>query len=182
MSSYMQVKGVDKPAEEAEPEVEQRTEEYEITDLPVPQEVDQQLTKAKEDLGHAASVMTEAVKRFDSREKRSITDRTLEDPDIPFEEFSAQQIRLYQEQSAQKAAAKEQVRRPSHYDIHESGIQVIDVIQFLSLSFECGNALKYICRAGRKDDNPRVQDLKKAIFYLQLEVAKLNRQSKETEP
>ncbi len=149
---------------------EQRTEEYEITDLPVPQEpeakeeledLEQGISRLLHNAAQPNQEFKEAVARFDSRQKMSISEWSIQE---------------YQKQAAEKEAAKEQVKRPSHYDIHPLGIQVIDVIQHLELSFECGNALKYICRAGRKDGNPTVQDLRKAIFYLQLEVEKLNRE------
>ena len=53
---------------------------------------------------------------------------------------------------------------PEHYD-HE--IQPWDVIDEWKLDFWAGNALKYICRAGKKEGNTAVQDYKKAITYLE---------------
>ena len=47
----------------------------------------------------------------------------------------------------------------------------IDVWHFIrdqQLNFHLGNAIKYICRAGYKDS--KVQDLKKAIHYLENEL------------
>ncbi len=57
----------------------------------------------------------------------------------------------------------ETVNHPPHYN--SGGIEVIDVIERWGLGFELGNALKYICRAGRKSDDLR-QDLKKALWYI----------------
>ena len=54
---------------------------------------------------------------------------------------------------------------------YENGTQV-DVIEFASmysLSFNRGNIVKYVVRAGRKDDE--VKDLEKALDYLQREIA-----------
>jgi hypothetical protein len=53
--------------------------------------------------------------------------------------------------------------RPDYYRRTIKGVEVdvIDIIQAWELSFCLGNALKYILRAGRKDD--RKQDLNKAI-------------------
>ena len=45
---------------------------------------------------------------------------------------------------------------------------LIDVIQDFKLNFNRGNVLKYVCRAGKKDDE--VKDLEKAIDYLQREL------------
>lgn len=60
-----------------------------------------------------------------------------------------------------------QVEHPDYYK-HPSGIECIEVARHCS--FNIGNALKYLFRYGRKDDNPQVQDLKKAIFYIQDEI------------
>ena len=57
----------------------------------------------------------------------------------------------------------ENVNHPSHYN--SGGIEVIDVIEQWELGFHSGNALKYICRAGRKSKDP-VEDLEKALWYI----------------
>lgn len=56
---------------------------------------------------------------------------------------------------------------PSYY--RRGGIQVWDFIRDQGLNFHLGNAIKYICRAGYKTDS-KVEDLKKAIHYLQNEL------------
>lgn len=61
------------------------------------------------------------------------------------------------------------VKRPSHYQGRD-GMQAIDVIENFGLNYNIGNAEKYILRAGRKDGNPKAQDLKKAIFYIEREI------------
>jgi hypothetical protein len=57
------------------------------------------------------------------------------------------------------------VLKPNHYAIEVKGVKfdVIDLIQALDIGFELGNALKYIIRAGKKQDNPTAQDLSKAM-------------------
>lgn len=62
---------------------------------------------------------------------------------------------------------KENVNHPDHYQ-SESGIEAIDVIEGFKLSFSLGNAVKYILRAGRK--NNRDQDLLKALWYVRREL------------
>jgi|13_taG_2_1085334.scaffolds.fasta_scaffold02454_6 hypothetical protein len=57
----------------------------------------------------------------------------------------------------------EMVDHPSHYH-SSSGIEVIDAIEAWDLDFSLGNALKYIARAGLKND--RDEDLEKAKWYL----------------
>jgi len=64
-----------------------------------------------------------------------------------------------------------QVHRPAHYT--DGRIEVIDFIEDKSLNFHKGNALKYICRAGKKDPKKEVEDLQKAIWYLNREVDRL---------
>ena len=56
---------------------------------------------------------------------------------------------------------------PKHYQ-NGKIYDLIDVIQDFKLNFNRGNVLKYVCRAGKKDDE--VKDLEKAIDYLQREL------------
>lgn len=70
------------------------------------------------------------------------------------------------------------VNHPSHYLIcipGQSPIEVIDIIEALQLNYYRGNALKYICRAGRKVGVDAVTDLKKAVWYLNREVEGMER-------
>jgi Protein of unknwon function (DUF3310) len=60
----------------------------------------------------------------------------------------------------------EQVNHPSHYN--QGNIEVIDAIDDWKLGFSLGNAVKYIARADHKGN--RLQDLKKAAWYLQHEI------------
>jgi hypothetical protein len=66
------------------------------------------------------------------------------------------------------------VNSPSHYN--KGNIEVADFIADQQLNFDRGNAVKYICRAGDKGDaelSPKdkaIQDLKKAVWYLQHEI------------
>lgn len=59
---------------------------------------------------------------------------------------------------------REQVNHPRHYNDHPSGVECIDLVEWLD--FNTGNALKYLWRAGLKEDQA-LQDLKKARFYFQ---------------
>lgn len=59
------------------------------------------------------------------------------------------------------------VKHPAHY-VDGRKYEPKDVIRDWSLNFNLGNAVKYIARAGRKDDI--VQDLKKAQEYIQFEI------------
>ena len=61
------------------------------------------------------------------------------------------------------------VNSPKHYTSHPSGIECIQVTEYMT--FNRGNAIKYIWRAGDKGDE--VQDLKKARWYLDREIQRL---------
>lgn len=61
---------------------------------------------------------------------------------------------------------------PAHYK--QGGLEAIDVIEAFNLDFCTANAVKYLLRAGKKADNPEVQDVKKAIWYLERRVKQLS--------
>lgn len=63
------------------------------------------------------------------------------------------------------------VNHPAHYT--DGKIEVIDFIDDKKLNFCRGNAVKYIARAGKKDKEKEIEDLEKAIWYLQHEIQKL---------
>lgn len=67
------------------------------------------------------------------------------------------------------------VSHPPHYaDGWSNGAEVIDLTEHLS--FCAGNVVKYVCRAGRKDPDKHVEDLKKARWYLEREITRIERQ------
>ena len=67
----------------------------------------------------------------------------------------------------------EKVNHPSHYADGRK-YEPIDVIEDWNLGFSLGNAVKYISRAGRKDN--AIEDLEKAIFYINYEIEKLKQE------
>lgn len=60
----------------------------------------------------------------------------------------------------------EKVDHPIHYNLHPSGVECIDVIEHMS--FNVGNAIKYLWRADYKADAQ--EDICKAIWYLEREL------------
>ena len=64
------------------------------------------------------------------------------------------------------------VNRPAHYVSDPSGVECIQITQHRN--FTIGNALKYLWRAGLKDGNSDVQDLRKAIWYIECEIKRLS--------
>ncbi len=65
------------------------------------------------------------------------------------------------------------VNHPSHYT--DGKIEVIDFIEDKGLNFHRGNAVKYIARAGKKNPAKEVEDLKKAVWYLNREIQRMER-------
>jgi hypothetical protein len=63
-----------------------------------------------------------------------------------------------------------------HYETN-SGIDVIDFCKKYKLNFNRGNIVKYIARAGKKDDELR--DMRKALDYIEREIKWLEQQQIE---
>ena len=72
----------------------------------------------------------------------------------------------------------DQVNHPKHYTSDPSGIECIDITRHRN--FNIGNAIKYLWRAGLKEDKDRklidkqVEDLNKAVWYLVDEIHRLD--------
>jgi hypothetical protein len=60
----------------------------------------------------------------------------------------------------------EAVDHPVHYNKHPSGVECIQIVEYMN--FNLGSAIKYIWRHNLK--GTPVQDLEKAIWYLQREI------------
>lgn len=70
------------------------------------------------------------------------------------------------------------VTRPAHY-VENRKYEPKDVIRDWGLNFNLGSAVKYIARAGRKDD--AIQDLNKAKTFLEFEIEALKEENDERE-
>ncbi len=68
------------------------------------------------------------------------------------------------------AKTAEAINHPTHYA--GGGFEVIEVINAWGLGFSLGNTVKYIARAGKKDAAKELEDLKKARWYLDHEIAR----------
>jgi hypothetical protein len=66
------------------------------------------------------------------------------------------------------------INHPKHYTSHPSGIECIQITEHMS--FNLGNAIKYLWRADEK--GAPLDDLKKAAWYIQREIAKREREAK----
>ena len=82
----------------------------------------------------------------------------------------------------------DQINHPSHYTWIKDkvGIEVIDITRHLD--FDLGNAIKYILRAGKKPINKSnsnlnvaaIQDLKKAIWYINDKIKMIENETYKT--
>ncbi len=66
---------------------------------------------------------------------------------------------------------KDVVNHPSHYT--DGKIEVIDYIEDKQLGFCLGNAVKYISRAGKKYKDKEIEDLEKAVWYINRRIKEL---------
>jgi hypothetical protein len=66
------------------------------------------------------------------------------------------------------AKVSDPVNQPAHYRAHPSGIECIQVTEHMG--FNIGNAVKYLWRCDLKND--AIEDLKKAVWYINREIAK----------
>ena len=67
----------------------------------------------------------------------------------------------------------EQVNHPNHYGGEDNTYEAIKVIEAWDLDFHIGNTVKYISRAGKKGTDQELQDLKKALWYLERKIKNL---------
>lgn len=63
---------------------------------------------------------------------------------------------------------KEMVNHPNHYQFGKNKeYEAIKVIDAWELGFSLGNTVKYISRAGKKRKDKELEDLRKALWYLE---------------
>lgn len=67
------------------------------------------------------------------------------------------------------------VNHPAHYGGAENPYEAIKVIEAWDLGFCLGNAVKYISRAGKKDPTKKIEDLQKAVWYINREIMRLEK-------
>lgn len=78
---------------------------------------------------------------------------------------------MFLTKSSPKTVVKDNVNHPSHYKV--GGIETIDFIEAKSLTYNLGNVVKYLTRADHKGN--KIEDLKKAQWYLNREVSNLEK-------
>lgn len=60
------------------------------------------------------------------------------------------------------------INHPSHFTSHPSGVECIQITEHMG--FCLGNAVKYLWRCGLKEGADEIQDLRKAVWYIQREI------------
>lgn len=74
-----------------------------------------------------------------------------------------------------KLASHESVDHPPHYG-GDTKYEVIKVLEAWNLDFHLGNVVKYVARAGKKDKSKELQDLEKALWYLERKIELLKKE------
>jgi hypothetical protein len=67
------------------------------------------------------------------------------------------------------------VDHPIHYGGEKNPYEAIKVIEAWELGFCLGNTIKYISRAGKKDKAKTLEDLRKAQWYLERYIKKMEK-------
>jgi hypothetical protein len=81
---------------------------------------------------------------------------------------------------ADRAGEMNEIDHPEHYG-GDTTYEAIKVIEAWGLNFNLGNAVKYVCRAGKKPGTSLLRDLGKAAWYLQREIQTLQRAHAESQ-
>ena len=63
------------------------------------------------------------------------------------------------------------VDHPTHYNSHPAGVEAIEIIEWMT--WNVGTAMKHLWRAGLKPGVNVVQDLRKAIWYIEREIGRI---------
>ena len=103
--------------------------------------------------------------------QESIGNKNVPDPNYHREWLGS--VNPIMDNDTKKEKEKEVVNHPEHYN--PGPYEVIKIIEHYELGFHLGNVIKYILRAGVKNENTYNEDLKKALWYLQRKI-----DSKET--
>jgi transcriptional regulator with XRE-family HTH domain len=117
-----------------------------------------------QDLAHASGLSVETIRSYESDELSYVTEearRLAKALDVPLD------VLFYPD--------NDDVNHPLHYRSHPSGVECIQITEHHN--FNVGNAIKYLWRAGLKDNTPSEKDLKKAVWYIQREMKRLEKKS-----
>ena len=90
-------------------------------------------------------------------------------------------MKSYAEEQLEHCSKKEMVNHPSHYGGADNPYEAIKVIEAWDADFNIGTTLRYLCRCGKKTiggsaEEMRLEDLKKARWYLDREISNIEKQ------
>lgn len=102
----------------------------------------------------------------DSRDRGSVESRLGNDPEVGEQGET--------EMASEVSPTQDAVNHPRHYNAHPSGVECITVTRWMN--FNLGNVVKYVWRSGEK--GATIEDLKKARWYLDDEIGRLEGLSK----
>ena len=72
------------------------------------------------------------------------------------------------------------VNHPKHYGGEDDVYEAIKVIEAWGLGFNLGNVVKYLSRAGKKYEDKIIEDMEKALWYLNREIDNRKKESYTT--
>ena len=116
-------------------------------------------SNAKKKADARLSPLNKAAKPKPGRPKKTQVERS-HDPKV-VKEYIKEVEALYKK--------ADPVNHPPHYTA--GGIETLDFIEAKDLNFRLANVVKYVSRAGKKVGGDPIQDLEKAAFYLNREIA-----------
>jgi hypothetical protein len=104
--------------------------------------------------------------------KSEVAERiTWVNPEDKCTDALAKMRQAVRENIAKQIKNADNVNHPSHYC--DGKIEVIDYIEDKKLGYHLGNVIKYVSRAGKKCPEKEIEDLKKARWYLNRYIEKL---------
>lgn len=106
---------------------------------------------------------------------KNLVDLTkIHDAVIELKPVSPKDIRFLKKYQKKTEPKESKVNHPPHYG-GDTTYETIKVIHAWGLGFNLGNTVKYISRAGKKDPAKELEDLEKALFYLNREIENLKK-------
>lgn len=84
--------------------------------------------------------------------------------------------KYYYDYTRNQDVVNDKVETPNYYKGIFKGIKANEVIDDYLLTYNLGTAVTYLLRAGKKPNNPKKQDIQKAIDHLNFELELIKKQ------
>lgn len=82
---------------------------------------------------------------------------------------------MSEQREAERRAGDPSIDHPAYYGGENNPHEAIKCIEGVGLGFVLGTAVKYIWRAGKKDGETAVKDLKKAQWYINRRIEQIEK-------